>query len=53
MGREARDGSSGYPLPPRGYFGAKVLWFSGLQVIHVCKIFMVNGLRLKYLLSIS
>jgi hypothetical protein len=42
-----------YPLPPGGYFGRKVLVFSGLQRGSGCKIFITNELRLKYLLSTS
>ena len=36
------------PLPPGGYFGRKLLVFSNLQRIGVCKIFHLKGLRLKY-----
>jgi hypothetical protein len=42
------------PLPPgEGIFGRKILVFNGLQGIDICKIFITNGLWLKYLLSIG
>jgi hypothetical protein len=43
----------GYPLPLQGYFGSKVLVMSSLQGIGVGKIFITNGLLLKYLLSMN
>jgi hypothetical protein len=45
--------SVGYPPPFGGYFGRKILAFNDLQRVSVCKIFITNGLQLKYLLSIS
>ena len=41
------------PLPLRGYFGSKILGFSGLQRDGVCKILKVKGLLAKYLFSVS
>src|ERR1700679_917403 len=43
------------PSPPGGgvIFGRKILIFNGLQGIDICKIFITNGLWLKYLLSIG
>jgi hypothetical protein len=46
-------GSMGYPPPLAGYFGRKILVFNSLQGVSVCKIFITNGLRPKYFLSIS
>jgi hypothetical protein len=43
----------GYPLPLPGYFGSKILVMSTLQGIGVGKIFITNGLLLKYLLSMN
>ena len=39
--------------PPGGYFWRKVLVFNGLHGRSGCKIFITNGLWLKYLLSMS
>jgi hypothetical protein len=43
----------GYPPPPPGgYFGSNRLVFNSLQRVRLCKIFIANGLRLKYFFSI-
>ncbi len=39
--------------PSSGYFGRKILAFNGLQRVIACKILIVNGLWLKYSLSMS
>jgi len=41
------------PLPPGGYIVRKILVINSLQRVDVCKIFIANRLRLKYLLSTS
>ena len=38
----------GYPPCIWGYFGRKSSVFSGLRRVGVCKIFILNGLWLKY-----
>ena len=42
-----------HPLPPVGILGRKILIFNSLDATSVCKIHITNGLRPKYLLSIS
>jgi hypothetical protein len=43
----------GYPLPLFGYFGRKFMVFNGLRRVCVCKIFILNELRLKSSPSLS
>jgi hypothetical protein len=49
----AQPAWGGVPPPPSGYFGRKILVFSNLHRVGVCKIFITDGLRAKYLKSIS
>src|ERR1700722_17239142 len=44
-------GRVGYPPPPWGYLAGKYFGFCQLQRVSVCKIFILNGLCLKYLKS--
>jgi hypothetical protein len=41
--------SVGYPLPPGGDLGRKILIFNSLRGDWVCKILILHGLCLKYL----
>jgi hypothetical protein len=43
----------GYPLPPWGYFGRKILAFKGLRWDGACKIFIIDELGAKSPESIS
>jgi hypothetical protein len=42
-----------HPLPPWGYFAGKSFCLTGLDGVLLCKIFILNRLRLKYFLSMT